>query len=149
MRLTPAQIAVHHICGQELPLDGDLSLIQRIRYGHDFLVRITGQDFGYDLQGWHDYLSNTRDGGYTWNSSIKTPKIMVAALANPDWIAAVEAKTNLLESEWLRYSFCEKSVFIERLMQKKFAKYFQLNYTGDKLKIETTMPYEKIYHAIN
>lgn len=91
MRLTPAQIAIHHICGQELPLDDDLSLIQRIRSGHDFLVRITGQDFGYDLQGWHDYLSNTRDGGYTWNSSIKTPKIMVAALANPDWIAAVEA----------------------------------------------------------
>lgn len=65
------------------------------------------------------------------------------------WIAAVEAKTNLLESEWLKYSFCEKSVFIERLKQKKFAKYFQLIYTGDKLKIETTMPYEKIYHANN
>jgi len=65
------------------------------------------------------------------------------------WITAVEIKSNLLESEWLKYSFCEKSVFIERLMQKKFAKYFQLNYTGDKLKIETTMPYEKIYYAIN
>lgn len=65
------------------------------------------------------------------------------------WIKAVETKSNLLESEWLKYSFCEKSVFLERLMQKKFAKYFQLNYTGDNLKIETTMPYEKIYHAIN
>ena len=65
------------------------------------------------------------------------------------WIKAVETKSNLLESEWLKYSFCEKSVFLERLMQKKFAKFFQLNYTGDNLKIETTMPYEKIYHAIN
>jgi hypothetical protein len=65
------------------------------------------------------------------------------------WIKAVETKSNLLESEWLKYSFCEKSVFFERLMQKKFAKYFQLNYTGDNLKIETIMPYEKIYHAIN
>lgn len=65
------------------------------------------------------------------------------------WITAVETKSNLLESEWLKYSFCEKSVFLERLMQKKFAKYFQLNYTGDNLKIETTMPNEKIYHAIN
>ena len=64
------------------------------------------------------------------------------------WIKAVETKSNLLESEWLKYSFCEKSVFLERLMQKKFAKYFQLNYTGDNLKIETTMPYEKIYNAI-
>jgi hypothetical protein len=65
------------------------------------------------------------------------------------WITAVENKSNLLESEWLKYSFCEKSVFIERLMQKKFAKYFQLNYTGDNLKIETTMPYENVYHANN
>lgn len=64
------------------------------------------------------------------------------------WITAVEVKSNLLESEWLKYSFSEKSVFLERLMQKKFSKYFQLNYSGDKLKIETTMPYEKIYHAI-
>lgn len=64
------------------------------------------------------------------------------------WITAVEIKANLLESEWLQYSFCEKSVFVERLMQKKFTKYFQLNYTGDKLKIETTMPYENIYDAV-
>lgn len=91
MRLTPAQIAIHRICGQRLPLDDELSLIQRIRSGHDFLVRITGRDFGYDLQAWHDYLSNNRDGGYTWNSSIKTPKIMAAALANPNWITAVDA----------------------------------------------------------
>lgn len=65
------------------------------------------------------------------------------------WIKAIESKSNLLESEWLEYSFCERSVFIERLMQKKYAKYFQLNYTGDKLKIELTMPYANIYHAIN
>ena len=64
------------------------------------------------------------------------------------WLTATESKSNLLESEWLQYSFCERPVFIERLMQKKFAKYFQLNYTGDKLKIETTIPYEKIYDAI-
>ena len=64
------------------------------------------------------------------------------------WLKGIESKSNLLDSEWLKYSFCERSVFIERLMQKKFAKYFELNYTGDKLKIETTVLYEKIYHAI-
>jgi hypothetical protein len=63
------------------------------------------------------------------------------------WLTTIESKSNLIESEWLKYSFCERPVFIERLMQKKFAKYFLLNYTGDKLKIETTTPYEKIYHA--
>ena len=64
------------------------------------------------------------------------------------WLTTIESKSNLLESEWLKYSFSEKTVFIERLMQKKFAKYFQLNYTGDKLKIETTIPYSTIFHAI-
>lgn len=64
------------------------------------------------------------------------------------WLKSIESKSNLFESEWLKYSFCERPVFIERLMQKKFAKYFQLNYTGDNLKIETTVQYEKIYDAI-
>lgn len=64
------------------------------------------------------------------------------------WLTSIETKANFLESEWLKYSFCEKSLFIERLMQKKFVKFFQLNYTGDKLKIETTIPYSIIYHAI-
>ena len=64
------------------------------------------------------------------------------------WLTAIESKSNVLDSEWLKYSFCERAVFIERSMQKKFAKYFQLNYTGDKLKIETIVPYEKIYNAI-
>ena len=64
------------------------------------------------------------------------------------WITAIETKSNLLESKWLKYSFCERSVFIERLMKKKFSKFFQLVYTGDKLKIETSVPYEKIYDAV-
>ncbi len=64
------------------------------------------------------------------------------------WITAIEAKSNLLESEWLKYSFCERPVFIERLMQRKFSKYFELLYTGDKLKIETLVPYETIYHDL-
>jgi len=64
------------------------------------------------------------------------------------WIIAVEAKSNLLESQWLKYSFCERPVFIEKLMQKKFSKYFNILYTGDKLKIETIIPYSTIYHVI-
>jgi hypothetical protein len=64
------------------------------------------------------------------------------------WLKAVENKPNLLESEWLKYSFCEPNVFIERLMQKKFAAYFTLVYTGDKLKIETLHPYSSIYNEI-
>lgn len=64
------------------------------------------------------------------------------------WITAIESKSNLLDSEWLEYSFFDRPVFIERLMQKKFSNYFQLLYTGDKLNIETLVPYSTIYHEI-
>jgi hypothetical protein len=64
------------------------------------------------------------------------------------WLTSIESKANVLESEWLQYSFTEKPIFIERLMQKKFTKYFRLNYTGDKLKLEMELPYPIIYDAI-
>jgi len=63
------------------------------------------------------------------------------------WLKSIESKINLLESEWMKYSFCERPLLLERLMQKKFSKFFQLYYTGDNLKIETTVPYENIYDA--
>lgn len=63
------------------------------------------------------------------------------------WIKAIEPKANLLESTWLKYSFCEQLVFIERLMQKKYSNYFQFTFTGDRLNIETLVPYKNIYHA--
>jgi hypothetical protein len=64
------------------------------------------------------------------------------------WLTATESSSNLLESEWLKYCFCEQPIFIERVMQKKFAKFFQLTYTGDKLKIEPTIPYQYIYDGV-
>ncbi len=64
------------------------------------------------------------------------------------WITAIESKSNLLDSEWLEYSFFDRPVFVERLMQKKFSNYFQFLYTGDKLNIETLVPYSTIYHDI-
>jgi len=63
------------------------------------------------------------------------------------WLSSVEPKSNVLESEWINYSFCEKAIFIERIMQKRFSKFFQITYTGDSLKIETTIPYSEIYYA--
>jgi hypothetical protein len=64
------------------------------------------------------------------------------------WLTSIESKSNLMESEWIQYCFCERTVFIERLMQKKFSKHFQFTYTGDNLKIETIIPYKDIYHAV-
>ena len=64
------------------------------------------------------------------------------------WLKAMESRSNLLESQWLSYSFSEKKVFVERILSQKYSKYFQLIYTGDSLKIEPIVPYEKIYYAL-
>lgn len=65
------------------------------------------------------------------------------------WLLSVESKPNLLESPWLKYSLCDKQIFLERIMQKKINKYFLINYSGDKLRIELSIPYEKIYNTLN
>ena len=63
------------------------------------------------------------------------------------WLRANEAKSNILESEWLKYSFCEQPVFLERVMRKKFADFYEFTYTVDQLKIDPLIPYKDIYHA--
>jgi hypothetical protein len=52
---------------------------------------MTGKDFGYDLQTWHDYLKESKDGGYTYGRNITLPRIMQKALESPEWHAAVKA----------------------------------------------------------
>jgi hypothetical protein len=89
MRLTPAQLAVHLLCGSPLPgFPG--SMDERIAMGRKRLTELAKVDFGYDLERWHDHLKVSRDGGYTWNRTVALPKIMREALASEDWLAAVE-----------------------------------------------------------
>jgi len=64
------------------------------------------------------------------------------------WLKAIENKPNILESVWLKYSFLELPNFIERILQKKFIKYFDLIFTGDKLLIDIKLSYLEIYDAI-
>lgn len=61
------------------------------------------------------------------------------------WIKEISDKPNIIDSKWLLYSFSEKQVFLDRLLQKKFTKFFNIIYTGDKLSIETLIPYDLIY----
>ena len=91
MRLSPAQLAVHQICGYELPFCGDLSVRQRLISGRASLCSITGENFGFDLQKWHDHLKESRKGGYTWNRSIDLPKIMKRAMEDEQWVRTVKA----------------------------------------------------------
>jgi len=68
---------------ERLKLIGAANLVSQAStgfQGHDFLVRITGRDFGYDLQAWHDYLKESREGGYTYGRNILLPRIMQAVL---------------------------------------------------------------------
>lgn len=64
------------------------------------------------------------------------------------WIAAISDKPNLVDSGWLQYCFSEKQLFLDRLLQKKFSKYYNVVYTGDKLSIEPIIPYKSIYEHI-
>src|SRR5690349_426693 len=93
MHLTPAQIAVRLICGINLIRVQNKPLLDRIREGHDFLVAITGVDFGYDLAAWHNHLKESRQGGYTYGRNIDLPRIMRDALDSPEWHSAIQALT--------------------------------------------------------
>ncbi len=64
------------------------------------------------------------------------------------WVLAVETKPNLLESKWLPYSLCERDIFVQRITQKKFIKYLNILFTGDKLQIEPAISYEALYDGI-
>jgi hypothetical protein len=65
------------------------------------------------------------------------------------WIAAISDKPNLITNSWIQYCFSERQSFIDRLLQKKFSKYFNVVYTGDRLNIEPLIPYESIYEFIS
>lgn len=65
------------------------------------------------------------------------------------WLVAISDKPNLLMSHWFQYSFSEKQLFLDRLLQKKFSKYFQVVYTGDNLTLHPLISYDKIYEHIN
>ena len=64
------------------------------------------------------------------------------------WLVSVEKKTNILKSNWLRYSFFETKFFIERALEKKFSNFFEVNYSGDKLQIRPLIEYQSIYDSI-
>jgi hypothetical protein len=70
-RITPMQWHVLNLIGYtigrghvglDIPEDERLA---NMRDGREALVGATGQDLGYDLAAWHDYLRTRPDTGYT------------------------------------------------------------------------------------
>jgi len=74
------------LLGERVPRR-ELTVKERIQEGHEFLVSITGQDFGFDPQRWHDYLRETKAGGYRWGGIAKR---IARATTDPEWCRAVE-----------------------------------------------------------
>jgi len=58
------------------------------------------------------------------------------------WVIEIEESKNILNSKWLQYSLMEEDVFIEKIMQKRFMKIFNIDFTGNILQIEVLIPYE-------
>jgi hypothetical protein len=84
---------MYALLGEQLPMGmpHDGSLAERIRYGHDFLVRVAEIDLGYDPAKWHEHLCATDAGGFRWsNKHLGFPKRIAKAIADEAWRAAVE-----------------------------------------------------------
>ncbi|MEL7498314.1 MAG: hypothetical protein AAFN77_11945 [Planctomycetota bacterium] len=78
------------ICTGTHGFDSFPSLTEGIARGRLHLTQITGKDFGYDIKRWFDHLvlskiydaaGRTKPGNY--------PGIILTALENPEWLAAV------------------------------------------------------------
>lgn len=65
------------------------------------------------------------------------------------WIIQFNLSSNLLKSDWLKYCFMETPTFIERVLSKKYSKYYSVKYSGDMLRIETTIPYHQLIEFIH
>jgi hypothetical protein len=44
----------------------------------------------HQLTAWHNYLKESRQGGYAWGRNIRLPKIMQRALESAEWRDAVQ-----------------------------------------------------------
>lgn len=114
-----------------------------------------------DLKSWSEITITTTASKYltllkkfglmegTLNKSIVHPHLSDKCFVLfTYWLAAISEKSNLVESPWLAYCFSEKQVFLDRLMQKSFKKYYDVIYTGDKLSVEPIIPYDSIYDLL-
>ena len=86
MRMTPSQIDMWLLLGERPPMLPEWDLKERIRRGHAGLVKTTGKDFGFDPQRWHDYLRETKEGGYRWRGIAEK---IGDATTDPAWCRAV------------------------------------------------------------
>ena len=89
MTLTPSEGAMKLLLGQQFPRSGCSSMKECLCRGRELLCRITGKDFRYDPQKWHDHLIATDEGGYTLNGHHPDFERRIAELASDsEWVEA-------------------------------------------------------------
>lgn len=60
------------------------------------------------------------------------------------WLKAVDPKPNILSSEFLPYSLMETEILLKQSLLPHYKKWFQVTFTGDRLSISPTLPYEEV-----
>jgi hypothetical protein len=91
MQLTPAQLGMSLMIHGSMPMMPFGSRAEGIARGRQDLIRITRKDFRYDLRAWHDYLTETNEGGYKWGNRHRgIAKAIETAQSDADWQQAVE-----------------------------------------------------------
>lgn len=65
------------------------------------------------------------------------------------WICQFDQPSNLLKSDWLKYSFMEIPSFVDRVLSKKYSRFLNIVYNGDILRAEPMVPYNQLINSIN
>ncbi len=91
MGLTQTQCAMVLLLGEWLPSPALKKLEDRVREGRRLLQEVTGQDFGFDLERWHQHLLH-KYPSYQWKGRhlVIWQQILLVA-KDPGWLAAKEA----------------------------------------------------------
>ena len=83
---------MYRLAGKWLPFcePDELLIADRIKSARQSLVMATGQDFGYDLQKWHDYLVEHHKREYCWSNKHRSILVRIReAETDPGWLEAV------------------------------------------------------------
>lgn len=64
------------------------------------------------------------------------------------FLTIAEENANKINSDWIKYSFYEQEFFIEKVLNKQFIQYFEIQYNGDNLKIKPTINYDQLYEIL-
>ncbi|WP_313578044.1 BrxA family protein [Chishuiella sp.] len=64
------------------------------------------------------------------------------------FLTIAEENTNKINSDWIKYSFYEQEFFVEKVLNKQFIQYVEIQYNGDSLKINPTINYDQLYEIL-